>query len=244
MVETSGDTADTFARYFRVDLAYDDALLDQVHYIRYRVYCEEFGYEPLERCPNQRERDEFDESAVHCLVTHLPSNRPAACVRLVPTPHEHPEAELPFEKYCRESLDRTLLRKMGLDRAQMCEVSRLAVDRSFRRRPGEQQTRIGNANYDEFSDEERRTFPFIAVSAYLAATAIMVHTERQHAFAMMEPFLPRLLRRTGIHFSRVGADTDYHGIRAAYHIETQAALERMKPDLQGLYSVIERQLFG
>ncbi|MCF7991244.1 MAG: PEP-CTERM/exosortase system-associated acyltransferase [Thiohalocapsa sp.] len=244
MVQTSGETADTFAKYFRVDLAYDDALLDKVHYIRYRVYCEEFGYEPKDRCPNQRERDEFDAASLHCLVTHLPSNQPAACVRLVPTSDDDPKSDLPFEKYCRESLDRTLLSEMGLDRAQMCEVSRLAVDRSFRRRPGEHETRIGNAHYYQFSDEERRTFPFIAVSAYLAATAIMKHTGRQHAFAMMEPFLPRLLRRTGIHFSRVGADTDYHGVRAAYHIETQSALSAMNPDLVGLYSIIERQLFG
>ena len=233
-----------FSEYFRVDLAKDVCLLDQVQYIRYRVYCEEFGYESAEHCPGQREKDEYDEKSVHCLITHRLSGIPAACVRMVPTPREHPESALPFEKHCSDSLDRRAIAELALDRQHVCEVSRLAVDRNFRRRPGEHSTRLGNTSQFGLTADERRTFPFIATAAYLAATALTRQLDRQNVFAMMEPFLPRLLRRGGIFFHRVGADTDYHGTRAAYFTQTRDVLDTMPEEIRDLYLVIEKQLFN
>ena len=214
---TPNTIAENFERFFRVEIATGREIVEQTQYVRYRVYCEEFGFEPIEKCPGERERDEFDDRSIHCLITHLGSNAPAGCVRMVPTLAEQPASPLPFEKYCREGLDQALLEEMALDRSSICEISRLAVDRNFRRRSGEHQTRFGNPTID-FCEEEKRTLPFIAVSAYLAATAITARTGRTNVFAMMEPFLPRLLRRAGIRFTRVGRDVDYHGLRAPYFI--------------------------
>jgi len=236
--------AENFSTFFRVAIATEPQVLDAVHQVRYRVYCEEFGFEPIERCPDERERDAFDTQSTHCLITHVPSGSPAGCVRMVPTPMGRPDLPLPFERNCGDSVDRVLLDRLGLDRATICEISRLAVDRNFRRRSGEHQTRFGNPTHLNFSEDEKRTLPFIAVSAYLAATAITAHTGRTNVFAMMEPFLPRLLSRTGIHFARVGEDTDYHGLRAPYFIRTQSALDGMSRELKELYAVVERQLYG
>ncbi len=245
MADPTHTIAKNFERYFRVAIATDPQQLDQIHHVRYRVYCEEFGFEPIERCPNARESDAFDAQSTHCLITHVPSGSPAGCVRMVPTPSGHPEQPLPFERNCRNSMDRALLRRMACDRTTICEISRLAVDRDFRRRPGEHETRFGTPKHLlAFSPEEKRTLPFIAVSAYLAATAITAHTGKTNVFAMMEPFLPRLLARTGIRFTRVGDDIDYHGIRAPYFIRTQTALNGMNRELLELYTVIERQLYG
>jgi len=55
---------------------------------------------------------------------------------------------------------------------------------------------------------------------------------------MMEPFLPRLLRRSGVVVSRVGEDIDYHGMRAPYFITTQDAVQGMPPELRELYDAI------
>ena len=57
----------------------------------------------------------------------------------------------------------------------------------------------------------------IAVSAFLAATAITEKTGYTNVFAMMEPFLPRLMSRSGINFGRAGADIEYHGTRTLFH---------------------------
>ncbi len=56
--------------------------MQKVYQIRYRVYCEEFQYEPpiLSRC---QETDEFDATSSHCLVMHKATGMPAGCARLV-----------------------------------------------------------------------------------------------------------------------------------------------------------------
>jgi N-acyl amino acid synthase of PEP-CTERM/exosortase system len=82
----------------------------------------------------------------------------------------------------------------------------------------------------------------IAIACFLASTALTDIVGRTNVFAMMEPFLPRLLKRSGIVFQRAGADIDYHGLRAPYFITTQSALENMRPDLKELYTEIHRQI--
>ena len=76
------------------------------------------------------------------------------------------------------------------------------------------------------------------VSCFLAATALTDLMERNNAFAMMEPFLPRMLARSGINFTRVGKDVDYHGLRAPYFTTTQSAVDNMVFELRELYDAI------
>ena len=227
--------ADTFLRYFTVELAITERQKRAIYHIRYRVYCEEFGYEPLDRFPDQLERDEYDDHSLSCLITHKSSGIPAGCVRLVPALEGVP---LPLEKYCEKSLDRAWLEGLGLERSTMCEISRLAVDGAFRRRAGEAATRFGEVEALGCSLHERRTFSVIAVAAFLAATALTEVSGRTNALAMMEPFLPRLLKRSGILFRRAGEDIEYHGLRAPFFNTTQDVLENMRPDLKELYDII------
>ena len=90
----------------------------------------------------------------------------------------------------------------------------------------------------DLSTQEKRTFPLIAVSCYLAAIAMSDLSGRNNGFAMMEPFLPKLLARSGINFTRVGKDIDYHGLRAPYFLTTAAATRDMVPELKELYDAI------
>jgi N-acyl amino acid synthase of PEP-CTERM/exosortase system len=208
------------------------------------VYCEEFGYENPDDCPGRLESDDYDDRAVHALVMHRETGKAAACVRMVPTGADIPGDQLPFERFCGDSVDTAFVESLRLDRSTVCEISRLAVDGSFRRRgPQERLTRFGHVEHMDFSTQERRTLPLIAVSAFLAATAITDQTGYTNVFAMMEPFLPRLMARSGIHFQRAGKDIEYHGNRAPYFTTTQSALETMNSHLRQLYDLIEQQLY-
>jgi N-acyl amino acid synthase of PEP-CTERM/exosortase system len=227
-----------FERYFAVDIAYSPEKKAHAYGIRYRVYCEEFKYEQPECFPNKLEQDEYDDYALHCLITHRQTNIPACCVRLVPAIGGMADYPLPFEKYCATSVDFDFVRNLDIDRRTVCEISRLAVDGAFRRRSGETLTRYGEIGGLDFSQEERRTFSLLAVAGFLAATALTDITGRVSVFAMMEPFLPRMLKRSGIVFQKAGKDSYYHGIRAPYFIKTQSALENMRIDLKTLYQWI------
>jgi N-acyl amino acid synthase of PEP-CTERM/exosortase system len=188
------------------------------------------------------EYDEFDSYACHVLVRHKASGVVAGCTRLIPTRPEDPAAPLPLEKYCRDSLNIKYLDSLNLPRLSISEASRLAISSQFRRRRGEQESRFGISGKRNYSLEELRTFPLVSVAISLATTALTELLERPCMLAMMEPFLPRLLRRVGYNFVQVGRNTDYHGMRAAYYVETRSVLENLRPELVDLYSEIRGRL--
>jgi N-acyl amino acid synthase of PEP-CTERM/exosortase system len=224
-----------FQEYFNLELATSRGQLQSVYRIRYRVYCEEFGYEPLENFPDHLETDEFDENSSHCLVIHKSTGMPAGCARLV---HVDEHSLMPMEKFCGSCMDPEILRSFDGRRDTICEFSRLAVDGAFRRRAGEKTTRFGEISSLDITFREERTFSLIAVSTILAAFAMSDLIGRRNCFAMMEPFLPRLVKRSGIIVHPAGTETDYHGKRAPYFFETQEAVGGMVEEMQEFYWAI------
>jgi len=242
MNDSSPTLIDDFERYFRIELVTGDEQLKQAYALRYRVYCEEFNYEAIDLFPEKMEIDEFDQQSLHCLIIHKATERAASCVRLVPSNNKFEGGLLPLEKYCKDSLDAEEIKKINVDRDTVCEISRLAVDGEFRRRPGETATRFGGIASLDCSKQEQRTFSLIALSAFLAGGALTSITNKTNVFAMMEPFLPRLLKRTGIEFNKVGSDMDYHGIRAPYFVTFQSAKNNIQPDIKNMYDWVYKQI--
>ncbi len=232
VTERKPTLVEDFQNYFTLELATTPEQMEAIWRIRYRVYCEEFGYEAAEAFPDQLEADDFDSHSAHCLITHNSSKMPAACVRLVEVDNTR---LMPMEHYCADAIERGVLDSFSNQRATLCEFSRLAVDGAFRRRAGERATRFGEISSLDITQREQRTFSLIAVSTFTAAFALSDVLGRTNVFAMMEPFLPRLLRRSGILVNKVGSDIDYHGLRAPYFMTTDAAADGMKDDLKALY---------
>jgi len=235
--------ASNFQDFFTIEIARTTTQKRQVYGIRYRVYCDEFGYESVDEFPDGEESDEYDEFSLHCLIIHKKSGLPAGCVRLVPAYNDQNQPILlPLEHHCHDSLDHEYIKGLNLDRNTVCEISRLAVDSLFRRRTGEDITRFGEVHGLDCTKQEQRTFSLIAIAAFLAATALTEINGKTSVFALMEPFLPRMVKRSGIDFIKIGSDTDYKGIRAPYFIQTHSALEHMHQDLRELYLWIYKQI--
>jgi len=149
---------------------------------------------------------------------------------------------LPLETYCLENVFVEYLDSLMGDRDRVCEVSRLAVDPSFRKRPGEDHTQMGEFDAMDCTHQERRTFSLIAMATILAGFAISSLSNRTEIFTMMESNLPRLLRRAGIPVAQAGNVTEYHGQRTPYFISTELSLANMRDDLLGLYDTIRERL--
>lgn len=224
-----------FQRYFDLVLATTPSELESVFRIRYRVYCEEFQYEPAENFPDQLESDDFDDNSKHCLVVHKASGMPAGCARLV-LPDE--QSLMPMEKYCSRAIDDEIIRAYDGRRHTICEFSRLGVDGAFRRRPGEHESRFGEISALDCSKREQRTFSLIAVSTILSALAMSELIERPHCFAMMEPFLPRLLKRSGFVVHPAGSEIEYHGNRSPFYFDTREEYGVMADELKEFYTTI------
>jgi N-acyl amino acid synthase of PEP-CTERM/exosortase system len=227
-----------FAQYFELTLALTPEQKADVYRVRYSVYCEEFGYEDPAAFHDGLETDAFDDQSIHCLVMHKATGVPAGCVRLVTT---ESDTHMPMEDHCKGSLDEDFFTPMLRHRNTMAEISRLAVDGQFRRRRGESATRFGNTDSLHFAAREKRTFSLIAVSLFLAATAVADLQRRRDCFAIMEPFLPAILRRTGVVVKRVGEDFDYKGVRAPYYLNIDEAIRSAPDELRLCYEVVRAQ---
>lgn len=227
-----------FARYFELTLALTDEQKAAVYAVRYNVYCEEFGYEDPDAFRDRMETDAFEDQSIHCLVIHRASGVAAGCVRLVTV---EADTTMPMEDHCHDSLDQDFFGQLKNRRATMAEISRLAVDSQFRRRRGESETRFGNTASLHFAAREERTFSLIAVSLFLAAAAAADIVKRPDCFAIMEPFLPVILRRTGIVVKRVGDDFDFKGVRAPYYLNITEAIRAAPSELSLCFDVVRSQ---
>ena len=231
-----------FSEYFDVRLANTDDLLRQVYRIRYDVYCREFGYEREENCPGGLERDEYDEFSVHCLILHRQSGIGAGCIRIVVPPVARPDFLLPIERFCGDSLSHPDLHPSSLPRGRVVELSRLAVHTQFRRRQGESESPVGRLAVGELTEDEKRTFPLVALALFSAGLSLTRLSARHDGFVMMERRLARRLQATGFPFVQVGEPLEYHGIRAPYHSTVDRIQESMPEMLRPLFEFVDHSL--
>ena len=231
--------SDGFLDYFDVSMAITPRQREELARMRYRVYCEEFGYENAAEFPSRLEADEFDDYSHHCMVTHKRAGSLAGGVRLVCASEAH---RLPIQKYCLESVYAEYAEPLLTKRDSICEFSRLTVDTAFRRRRGEDHTRIGEFDALDCSHQERRTFSLVGVATFISAVAMASLSNRPQIYGMMESNLPRLLRRSGLLVQQAGDYMEYHGQRAPFYLSTELALNNMRDDLLDLYHAIHDRL--
>jgi len=241
--DSSLTLSEHFHQYFTVSLAETPEERFKAYQLRFRVYCEEFGYldprnRPDSEYKSRIEVDEFDDRSLHCVVTHRPTGQVAGCARVVTTRENLHEDPLPLEKFCLPALS---LGSMGplSQREEVGEISRLAVDPQFRRLMGENGEQYGTVSpVVPAHEQEVKYFSIIAMAALMGATASLEMLGLTEMFAMMNPALPRLISRTGLMFERAGQVTEYHGKRAPY----QMSVEAFQQNLIGPYAELYEQL--
>lgn len=231
-----------FSQYLKPQVASTADLKHEVFKLRHNVYCEELHFEDLK--PNHEEFDEFDSHSIHCFIRHLGTSQMAGTVRLITS--DHPQQLLPIEKFCSHAIEDLSLSPANFARENICEFSRLAVPAMFRKRAIDKFAGAATGANDEstFSANELRCFPYIAICLYMAAAAMAFHTNRLHAFVMMEPRLARSLSFVGINFKQLGEPVEYHGKRAAYYINSDMFRKNISSGYIKLMKSIEKELFS
>ncbi|WP_280549263.1 PEP-CTERM/exosortase system-associated acyltransferase [Halomonas sp. 11-S5] len=243
--ESSTQLLDRFKSGFHFRLATSDEDKRRIYRLRYEVYCEELGYEEPSDARERLEYDEYDERSLHCLIEHRRSGKTAGCMRLVlpSTGDDYLDTRLPLQSYAGQSLTHAVLHPSLLAKDEICEVSRLAISRPFRKRSVNAEVETGaKSTLLEFTQDEKQTFPVIVVGLFLATYALVGITSRRHVFAMMEAKLPRLLAMSGFNFTRVGDTIDFHGKRGAFYIDQHQAEREIHAKLLPLYRHIQDEL--
>ncbi|AEF02287.1 PEP-CTERM/exosortase system-associated acyltransferase [Alteromonas stellipolaris] len=229
-----------FSTYLDPIVAQQEGLKAESYKIRHNVYCEELGFEPLKE--DFQEKDEFDVFSTPCLVKHKGSEHYAGTVRLVMPQESH--QQLPIEKYCLNSITHETLNPTNFERRQVCEISRLAVPKEFRKRVMDQYqgAATGVINQYTYSEDELRCFPFIAIGLYFSAAALVMHNDIKHTYVMMEPRLARSMRFIGIQFEQIGPVVEYHGKRAPFYINPTLLYQNLRPNFRIMLDDIQESV--
>lgn len=232
---------DRFNRYFKIAPALCDQLRNEVFHIRHDVYAREFGFEPLR--VDRKEIDAYDAHSLHCIVkTADESNQLVGCARIVMPNPERPDAPLPFEIACRDTLDRSIIDPAKLPRHRIAEVSRLAVMSGFRRRKGEKLSADVSLSDQDFGGASVSRFPNIPLSLYSAAVLMAQRQDIEYLFVLTEPRLSKHFAKFGVNITPIGKPIDFHGIRVPSVMRVAEIYPGLRTLFRPIWHAIEKQL--
>lgn len=233
------DLTDSFRRYFTLAPALCDEQRRETYRIRHDVYCQDLGWEPQR--PDGQETDNYDRHSTPCLMRSTTTGARVGCLRLVLCTPEDPYLPLPLERSCADTLDRSILDPLQLDRLRIAEVSRLAVTRDYRRRKGEADKPIAIAESD-LGDESRSRFPFIPVGLYLSAFAMAAELGINHLLVLTEPRLAKHLGRIGLDIQPIGGAVEHKGMRVPSVMDTQSTIVNLHPMMHRMWKQIRASM--
>jgi N-acyl amino acid synthase of PEP-CTERM/exosortase system len=182
--------------------------LCEVFRLRYKSYCEEWGFEKPEDHPGGLEYDEYDKHSAHFICTRNIS--PVGTIRLI----FNSEKGFPTEKHC--TFDEKLF---FMDRDKVSEISRLAISKEYLRRAEDRFMYLGEGgSVADFKKgiPERRKRQEIVCGLYKCIYRESKKKGITHWYAVMGKGLYALLRRLGIVFKPIGPEINYHGPRRPY----------------------------
>ena len=168
--------------------------------LRFRVYCQERGFEPG---TNGLEQDVFDPASRHVLVRNRNSGTVLGTVRIVLSDTTRGLSGLPMRQACEPWVI------SPLPIVSTGEISRFALTR----------------DRASISPAAAALMRLCLIRGLVQASA---ESQLTHWCAIMEPTLLRLLRATGIHFVAVGPTVEYHGTRQPAVCGIGTMLSRVK----------------
>ncbi|MBU3022972.1 PEP-CTERM/exosortase system-associated acyltransferase [Aestuariibacter sp. A3R04] len=230
-----------FFEHFTLVVARDEKEQRTCFKTRHQVYCEEMGYEEVRQ--TKMEFDEFDEYAISCYIKHKASGDCAGTIRVVMP--QHNGQMLPIEQNCPDAIRIDENSPKRYARHAVCEISRLAIPKRFRRRQSDRNLSpvTGKALDKSFNRKNRsRNFPYLTLALYFFAATICVLRDVENVYVMMEPKLARSLRMLGIEFNQIGGVIEYHGERAAYRLSPEEFFQQISPSLHRFYHKIAKEL--
>jgi len=223
-----------YHRYFAVVAADTPALLNAAHALRYQVYCVEHPFEnPVDQSKEQ-EWDSCDGQSVHSVLVSKPAGIVVGCVRLILPDRCGPCASLPIRELLSEA-DRARLDAFGIDRT--AEISRYAIAKRYRRRPGEREYPDVEST-EPTVPEFRRLAPHMSLGLIRGVCLLAASNNIDTVCAEMTLPLLRLLERFGLVFEPLGPVIDYHGPRQPCVAECKQLLAGLSECNQDYYQLV------
>jgi N-acyl amino acid synthase of PEP-CTERM/exosortase system len=207
-----------------------DPLLNEVYKLRYKVYCDEWGFENPEDHPGGIEKDEFDANSVHFVAKRKSDGLIIGTIRLI----RNSEKGFLLERHCQIDADLS-----SFNKDLFGELSRLAVSKEYRRRTTDAAYEgkiVADEAIDNMYGGNRKMENDIVLGLYKCIYRECRESGQAYLLAVMAKGLFLLLKRVGIIFEPIGPARNYHGLRTPYLGRVDAMIEQLKKVNPPLYS--------
>lgn len=206
------DLCSCFRQHLAAEVALSGPQIEEAQRLRYRVYCEETGFEDAHHFPSGLERDHYDAHSLQMLVRHRPTGIAVGTVRLIMPCWWEASWSFPFETVCGYAGDGALDPCRDGARHDAAEVSRFAVSRQALaaiQRPGADR-------WDgpvRSCDDPRGPPRLVALGLGALLFAVSGEYGIGRWYAMMKRSLARHLGTVGIVFDQIGPPVEHRGKR-------------------------------
>jgi N-acyl amino acid synthase of PEP-CTERM/exosortase system len=230
-----------YQKYFYAVHANNPELKTLAYQLRYKVYSEEYGDNVFKAGNDlEIETDEYDDEACHCLLFHKPTDTPIGYIRLVPY-NEKSKRLLPLEHICHNSFDKNLISLAELRTQKTGEVSRMAIESTFRRRAYDVSFQLRDKS-SSVANNRRMKINYLPLCIALMGILSAQESKLSYSVALMEPRLAKLLKMFGIQLRQIGSEVEFHGLRAPFIHYPQGSDDRLRTEFRELYALIKEEL--
>ncbi len=249
-----------------VNIATDEKELKEIFKLRYRVYCQEWGFDKQMNHSSEIVNDSFDEKAIH-FVARDESRAMVGAIMLILDSSEG----YPIEKHCELTIN-----KDELPRDRLAEIARLVIHRDYRRRSedkyiyghDEERRSIGSYNFpqnlrrantgfrraddkyrhkqggrrpaESYSDRRRRHE--LLISLFKAVYQESKRRNITHWYSFLTKGILILLNSFGFDFHEIGDPVEYHGICTAYLTQIEKVDQEMESKSTEMYNEFTKDL--
>ncbi|WP_438865172.1 PEP-CTERM/exosortase system-associated acyltransferase [Neptunicella sp.] len=198
-----------------------------VYRLRHKVYCEALGFEPVNA--EEQEQDEFDLRSDYISIAHSVSNNIVGCTRIINCYED--SDYLPVELLSCQKLYEGALHPRNFSRHEVCEISRLTVDKAFHP--------LKRRDFESISVEQA-TYPYINLYLYLSSLKHAADSGRRHVYLLSEPKLVRSMRMVGLKIEPVGNYIAHKGLRQPCYIDAQYFMDNLPVQFEQMLQRIEQ----
>ncbi|MBF0217258.1 MAG: PEP-CTERM/exosortase system-associated acyltransferase [Candidatus Omnitrophica bacterium] len=187
-----------------------ESMMDDIYRLRYQVFCKELKFMREADHPDGLEKDKYDPYSIHFTIED--SESVVGTLRLIlDGPHG-----FPFTEYCGGDIDVDIA---SLDRKKICEFSRLAILKRYRKSCGEilRYRNIYSGVAREVTPAERSGLTkCMALGLYREIYQECKRRGITHVFALMEKPLWRFFLMQNFVFKPVSRDVYCYGVVQLY----------------------------
>ncbi|GJL85843.1 MAG: hypothetical protein DHS20C02_16180 [Micavibrio sp.] len=229
-----------YNRTFSIIEANTDELREECFKLRYDVYCIENDFEDPTRNPGQMERDTFDIDAVHYLLIHSESGKPAGTVRVILPKEDMQMDSFPMQDLCDHPLLHTEGRPM-----QLCQISRLCMSAFFRKRDNDGSVLPAYYEQENIKGKQdgnmvyiRRRIPYAPLGLMRAAFEIALKNRITDCLLFIESDQLKNFEKMGIAYTILGPKVQHHGEQQPVIFNIKNVLDTMLIDNLACWEIL------